>query len=75
MQGRGVEDMRAKWGNDQVVPDGLHLNRRAFFAASALLYASLSGNDPRGNDYTPNDLSTADIEWAKSKAWEYFTTH
>ena len=70
-----VEDMRAKWGNEQVVPDGLHLNRRALFAASALLYAYLSGNDPRGNEYTPDGLSAADIEWAKSRAWEYVTTH
>jgi hypothetical protein len=67
-----VEDMRAKWGSKRVVPDGLHLNRRALFAASVLLHTYVSGNDPRRNTYTPSRISKADVEWIKNKAWQYF---
>jgi hypothetical protein len=70
-----VEEMKAKWGDKEVIPDGVHLNNRSLFAIGALMYTYISGNDPRNNSYTPDDISREDIEWIKKKAWAYFETY
>jgi hypothetical protein len=70
-----VAEMKDKWGDEEVLPDSVHLNHRSLFAISALIYTYISGNDPRISSYTPEGISSEDIEWIKNKAWEYYKTY